>query len=180
MAEPDTLYVNDAVRALIGVESPLQGACDAVEHGSIRRMAHAIMDPDPIFSDSDFAGSTRYGGPVAPPLFPVHMFQRGPADPDPLERAWNDADYDGSKSPMAMFALPPVPIPLKRLLNAGVEVEFFRYAQPGERVSVVNRYADIFEKKGRKGPMVFVVVERQFATADQELLLRYRQTLVYT
>ncbi len=176
----DVVYVNDQVRALIGVESVEQFACDAVEQGSIRRMAQAIMDPDPAFSDPGSIGAQRYGGTVAPPLFPVHMFQRGPHDPDPLERAWADPDYDGSKSPTALFALPALPIPLKRLLNAGVEVEFFRYASPGERVSVVNRYADIFEKKGRKGPMVFAVIERRFANASKEPLLIYRQTLVYS
>jgi len=176
----ELVYVNDQVRALIGVESVEQFACDAVEQGSIRRMAQAIMDPDPMFNDPGSAGAQRYGGTVAPPLFPVHMFQRGPDDPDPLERAWEDPDYDGSKSPTALFSLPALPIPLKRLLNAGVEVEFFRYARRGERVSVINRYADIFEKKGRKGPMVFAVVERRFANEDKEPLLIYRQTLVYS
>jgi hypothetical protein len=174
------LYVNDAVRALIGVESVEQFACDPVEHGSIRRMAQAIMDSDPVYSDETVAARTRYRSTVAPPLFPVHMFQRGPGDPDPLERAWQEPDYDGSKSPTALFALPALPIPLKRLLNAGVEVEFFRYAEPGERVSVINRYVDIFEKQGKKGPMVFAVVERRFATERREPLLIYRQTLVYS
>ncbi len=176
----EVVYVNDQVRALIGVESVEQFACDPVEQGSIRRMAQAIMDPDPMYVDPASAGARRRGGTVAPPLFPVHMFQRGPGDPDPLERAWDDPDYDGSKSPTALFALPALPIPLKRLLNAGVEVEFFRHAHPGERISVVNRYADIFEKKGRKGPMVFAVIERRFANERKEPLLIYRQTLVYS
>jgi hypothetical protein len=176
----ETLYMTEAVRALIGVESAEQWAPDPVEHGSIRRMVHAIMDRDPVYSDNALAAQTRYRGLVAPPLFPVHMFQRGAADPDPLERAWEDPGYDGSKSPTAMFGLPALPIPLKRLLNAGVEVEFLQQARPGERISVINRYADIFEKKGRNGPMVFAVVERRFFNQDREPLLIYRQTLVYS
>ena len=173
-------YVTDAVRALIGVESPVQPACDPVERGSIRRMSQAIMDDDPIFWDDAHARETRFGGVIAPPLFPVHMFQRAPGTPDPLDRAWEDPDYDGTKGAAGLFALPEVPIPLKRLLNAGVEVEMFRHAEPGDHVTVVNRYADIFQKQGRNGPMVFVVVERRFRNGRGEDLLCYRQTLVYT
>ncbi|MGE0800414.1 MAG: MaoC family dehydratase N-terminal domain-containing protein [Lautropia sp.] len=177
MSEPH--YVTEAVRALIGVESVPQVACDAVEPGSIRRMSQAIMDDDPLFWDDAHARATRYGGTTAPPLFPVHMFQRAPGAPDPLERAWVDPDYDGTKGATGLFALPEIPIPLKRLLNAGVEVEFLRYAAPGERVTVVNRYADIFQKQGKNGPMVFVVIERRFENDRHERLLTYTQTLVY-
>ena len=173
-------YITDEVRALIGAESGVQVAPDPVERGAIRRMAHAIIDPDPVFRDDALAAQTRYASVVAPPLFPVHMFQREADSPDPLDQVFEDPDYDGSKPATAMFGLPNVPLPLKRLLNAGVEVEFFRYARPGEQVTVVNRYADIFQKQGRNGPMVFVVVERRFRTAPGEALLTYRQTLVYS
>jgi N-terminal half of MaoC dehydratase len=178
MSEPQ--YITNEVRALIGAESEERIACDAVERGAIRRMAHAIMDTDAVFFDEASAAGTRYGGIVAPPLFPVHMFQREGGDVDPLDQALTNPDYDGSKSPTALFSLPNLPIPLKRLLNAGVEVEFFQYAKPGERVSVINRYADIFQKQGRKGPMVFVVVERRFRNDLQQPLLTYKQTLVYS
>lgn len=173
-------YVTDEVRALIGAESEEQLAPDAVERGAIRRMAHATMDTDRVFWDDAYAKDTRYGGVVAPPLFPVHMHQRAPDAPDPLDKARSDPGYDGTKGATGLFALPEVPIPLKRLLNAGVEVEFFKYAEPGERVTVVNRYADIFQKQGKKGPMVFVVVERRFRNDKRETLLTYKQTLVYT
>lgn len=178
MSEPQ--YVTDEVRALIGAESEEQVACDAVERGSIRRMTQATMDDDRLFWDQAYARDTRYGGAVAPPLFPVHMFQRAPGAPDPLDKAWKNPDYDGTKGAFGLFALPEIAIPLKRLLNAGVEVEFHKYAVPGEQVMVVNRYADIFQKQGKSGPMVFVVVERLFRNEKRELLLKYKQTLVYT
>lgn len=173
-------YITDEVRALIGAESQELVACDPVERGSIRRMSQATMDADPMFSDDAQARETRYGSVVAPPLFPVHMFNRAPGEPDTLERAWEDPDYDGARGPTGLFKLPAVPIPLKRLLNAGVEVEFHKYARPGDVVSVVNRYADIFQKQGKKGPMVFVVVERHFRNQNREPLMTFKQTLVYT
>ena len=173
-------YITDEVRALIGLESEELVAPDVVERGSIRRMSQAIMDDDRVFWDDEYACASRFGGVVAPPLFPVHMFQRAPGAPDPLDKAEGDPGYDGTKGASGLFALPEVPIPLKRLLNAGVEVEFFKYAVPGERVTVVNRYTDIFQKQGKKGPMVFIVVERRFRNDKKEPLLTYTQTLVYT
>ena len=74
-------YITDAVRALIGHESEPAVACDAVERGSIRRMFQAIMDEDRIYWDDTHARGTRYGVVHAPPLFPVHMFQRAPDAP---------------------------------------------------------------------------------------------------
>ena len=176
----ETQYITDAVRALIGVQSPEQIACDRVERGSIRRMSQATMDDDPLFWDDAYAHGTRYAGVVAPPLFPTHMFQRVSGAPDPLDKAWEDPDYDGTKGAIGLFALPEIPSPQKRLLNAGVEVEFFKYAVPGEQVTVVNRYVDIFQKQGKSGPMIFVVVERRFRNEKREPLLTYKQTLVYT
>ena len=75
---PEPQYVTDEVRALIGAESEEQVACDTVERGSIRRMTQAIMDDDRLYWDDVYADGTRYDGIVAPPLFPVHMFQRAP------------------------------------------------------------------------------------------------------
>jgi len=175
----DRDYVTAEVLALVGAHSEELMACDIVERGSMRRMFQATMDCDPIFWDDDYARGTRYKGVAAPPLFPVHMFQRPEQAPDPLDKAWDDPNYDGTKGSTALFALPELPIPLKRLLNAGVEVEFYKYAAPGDRVTVVNRYADIFQKQGKNGPMVFVVIERYFRNADKELLMLYKQTLVY-
>ena len=175
----ETNYITDEVKALIGRESEELTACDAVERGAMRRMTHAIMDDDPIFWDGDLAAQTKFGGVHAPPLFPVHMFQRNSGAPDPLLQAQGNPGYDGTKGALGLFALPELPIPFKRLLNAGVEVEFFKYAQPGDTVTVVNRYGDIWQKQGKNGPMIFVGVERRFRNQNKELLLLYKQTLIY-
>ena len=45
---------------------------------------------------------------------------------------------------------------------------------------MVNRYVDIFQKQGKSGAMIFVVVERRFRNEKREPLLTYKQTLVYT
>ncbi len=172
-------YITGEVKALIGRESEEVGACDAVERGSIRRFTQAIMDDDRLYWDDEYAGKTRFQKVVAPPLFPVHMFQRAAGAPDPLDQAKGNPGYDGTKGAQGLFALPEIPIPFKRLLNGGVEMECCKYGEPGDRVTVVNRYLDIFQKQGKKGPLIFVVIERKFKNQRNEVLLLYKQTLIY-
>ena len=63
----------EAAKAYIGLEATTEIACERVERGAVRRYAQAIMDEDPIFREP-CATNARYGGPVAPPIFPTHMF----------------------------------------------------------------------------------------------------------
>ena len=44
---------------------------------TIRHFAHAIGDDNPLFTDEDYAASTRWGCPVAPPTFLFSCFGRG-------------------------------------------------------------------------------------------------------
>jgi len=77
-------YITDEVKQLIGGETDWVEACEAVERGAIRRFHQAVMDDDPIFWKDAEAAATRYGGVMAPPLFPLHAFRRPSGAPDPL------------------------------------------------------------------------------------------------
>jgi hypothetical protein len=169
-------YITDEVRAMIGFETDFEDACDPVEQGQIRRHVQAIMDRDPLYYDQAYAASTRFGGIVAPPLFPLHAVTRSaPAAADPLDPGLADPDFDGSSANVLRGALPP-PVPLKRTLNGGSEFEIFRLARPGERIRAKSRYVDIYQKNGRTGPIVFWVIETTYTTTDGELLLRATNT----
>ncbi|HVZ43597.1 MAG TPA: MaoC family dehydratase N-terminal domain-containing protein [Ramlibacter sp.] len=167
------------VAALVGVWTQAETACDPVEAGAVRRFAQAIMDDDPAYAaDAGADVHSRYGGPIAPPLFPNHMLRRPYGTPDRLhERAGADPDFDGvvpateSLPPLAAFAHLPV-------LNGGSEFEFYRYARHGESVAVRQRYASIEEKQTSKGSLIVVVIEAEIRTAADELLLRSRRTLL--
>ncbi len=165
-------FVTDAVRAYIGRESTIELACDAVERGAIRRYVQAIMDEDARFA----------GGEIAPLLFPTHMFRRGFGAPDPIQANVANPDFDGVADGVGATAaqgLPEIePLRHLRLMNGGAELELFRHARAGERVTVRSRYADIVERATAKGPMVFVTIESEFRTAGGELLLRVRTTMI--
>src|SRR5512141_2859776 len=117
--------LTEALKKYIGLHSATEVACDPVERGAVRRYAQAIMDEDPIFSEH-CANNARYGGPVAPPLFPTHLMRRPFGAPDPIQDNARNPDFDGL-SLSASSGLPEIE-PLKgyALLNGGSEIEFFR------------------------------------------------------
>lgn len=167
----------EAAKAYIGLETETEIACERVERGAVRRYAQAIMDGDPIFRDACEANAA-YGGPVAPLLFPMHMFYwRDFSLPDLVQEHAEDPDFDGTAG--ATGGLPDIE-PLKHLavLAGGSEMEFYRYARHGETVKLRARYADIVEKQTSKGPMVLVTSESDYLTGDDELLFRSRRTTI--
>ena len=151
--------LTEALKKYIGLQSETEVACDPVERGAVRRYAQAIQDEDPIFWEV-CANNARFGGPVAPPLFPTHLFRRRFGAPDALQEPELD------------------PIKHLSLLNGGSEIEFFRYARHGESVKLRSRYADIVEKDTSKGPMLFVTIETEYRNGDDELLMKTRRTQI--
>jgi hypothetical protein len=173
-AETFPNYITPEVKALIGAEASPQVAHHKVEPSEVRRFHQALIHDAPHFWDPEAA--RRYGGPVAPIGFPVHAFRRTEEEPDPLE-AMDRPDYDGVDRRLRP-GLPEVVVPLKRLMNGGYEYELFRYARPGERILLRSRYADIYQRNGRTGPIVFVVIEDSYETDRGEKLLRSMNTII--
>lgn len=168
--------LNQKILDFLGLESPVVQAPEVIEAGAVRRYAQAIMDEDEIFAAR--ATTTPYGGPVAPPFFPTHMFRRALGTPDPLVSHAGDPDFDGAVG-SSIRGLPDLPIDGKTRLNGGSEVEFFAYARHGESVRMKSRYADITQRESSKGPMIFVVTETDYFTESETLLMRVRSTAIY-
>ena len=176
-AEPTRSILPPSVQRYIGMESEMEVACEPVDRGAVRRYAQAIMDEDPIFR-APCETNIKYGGPVAPLIFPMHMFfARDFGAPDVVAERAADPEFDGSGGNIG--GLPPID-ELKHLsvLNGGSEMEFFRYARHGETIRLKTRYSRIYEKQTSKGPMVFVEMESDYTTGDGEVILRMRRTLI--
>lgn len=169
--------IPDNARSYIGFKTEALHSNETVERGAVRRFAQAIMDDDPIFNGGAEA-PVRYGGPVAPPLFPQWMFRRDFDDPDLIQENAADPDFDGIAATV-MQGLPPIDaFQGFNVLNGGSEIEFYRYALHGEKVKVTSSYEDMFEKMTRKGPMVFIIVASEYRTEAGELLLIIRRTSI--
>jgi acyl dehydratase len=171
-----TNYITDDVKKLIGYETDWVEAYDPVEQGAIRRFYQAVMDDDPAYWNTEYATTTKYTAVVAPPLFPLHAFRRPPDTPDPLDRM-GDPNFDGVTRDFGL-GLPPVPIAFPRLLNGGNEVEVYRLAHIGDRIRAKSKYVDIYQKEGRSGTLVFILVETVYADHKGELLLKSVQSHV--
>ncbi|MBI4233040.1 MAG: MaoC family dehydratase N-terminal domain-containing protein [Chloroflexi bacterium] len=138
----------EALKKRVGVES--EPVTYEVERGHVRRFAEAVGDSSPVFNDEPAARKTRLGGMVAPPTF-LRACSPGP------------------------FKV-PVEGPLNRRLDGGSEWEYTEPIRPGDRVTVVQRLADVTERAGRMGPMLLTVREIRYTNQFGRLVATQRTT----
>ncbi len=169
--------LTDEIRALIGttgerVEANLWG----IEREDLRRFTQAIMDPDPRYWDEPFARTTKFKGIVTPPIYCTYLSRKTPpgAD-DPITRAFRENPESdgigGVERAETRGALPPIPTPLKRIMNAGNEIELRKYPTLGDRVYSQAKIADIKERVGKDGnPMLIITIETVYTDQNAEVL----------
>jgi len=150
------------IRALAGREVRFPN-CEEIEKGMIRRFALAVGDLNPLYLDEEYARRSRYRGLIAPPTFIFEMYYSTVAE----------LGEDGS--PQWRFRLPP---PLERMVRGGNEYTFARPVRPGDVLSSTWKVADIYERQGRTGRMVIVIVEASFTNQRGELGTN-RETLIF-
>lgn len=167
------VLLNDDILRFVGVQSPEVEAPHPVESSEVRRYAQAIMDDDPRYMVGR-AGDR----PIAPMLFPTHMFRAPFGSSDVLTERAEDPDFDGGVA-LSSRGLPDLPTRNLVRLNGGMKVDFFDYARHGERVAMRSRYASITEREGSKGPMMIVVIDTDYYTSDRRPLLRVQNTGIY-
>jgi acyl dehydratase len=68
--------------------------------------------------------------------------------------------------------------PLKRLLNAGFEQEFFEPIRPGDVLTGVVSLAEMEEKEGRIGHMVFFHFDVVWTNQNDEKVMTLRQSFI--
>ncbi len=168
--------LTDEIRALIGVRGErVEASLWGIEREDLRRFTQAIMDPDPRYWDHAFARTTKFGGVVTPPIYCAYLSRKTPpgAD-DPIARAFRDnpeSDGIGGVDGDRRGALPPIPTPLKRIMNAGNEIELYKYPTLGDRIFSQATIADIKERVGRDGsPMLFITTETVYTDQRGEVL----------
>lgn len=180
-------YLTPEIKSYIGLETEPVSAFDPVERGAVRRFAQAIMDCDPVFM-GDGVHVDRYGGAVAPPLFPLTQHRVSYYEPDYVAAKGQSPDFDGTRSEMSsvaavtkdekFYVLPQLPLGPLALLNGGSEIEMYRYLNHGEKLFSKSRYASITERQTSKGLMVFVVIDVDYLDADGKLVARVKRTTI--
>jgi acyl dehydratase len=134
----------------------------------IARFAHATGETNPIHFDREAAMAAGYAGVVAPTLFPyvVRMHASALVPADQLE-------LDGS--PKADVP----PLPTRRAMAGETSVVLGEPVVAGDVITVKKRLADMYEKEGRSGPLVFVEMEFTFTNQRGELVARENFTRIY-
>jgi acyl dehydratase len=136
--------ITPELRAAVGLESkPVQVE---IERSAIRKYAAAIQDPNPIYYDEAFARRTPHGTVIAPPTFVCS-----------LETGGEDLQI-------------PIPATHTEALNGGVEYRYERPLRLFDVLTVTHRLADVFEKDGRLGRMLFLVRDETYRDREGQVV----------
>jgi N-terminal half of MaoC dehydratase len=155
-----------------------------IEREGLRIFTQAIMDPDPRYWDDEFAKSTKFGAVITPPIYCTYLGRRTrPGAEDPVTRAFaenpNSDGIGGVRTPESRGGLPDVPTHLKRILNAGNEIEVLQYPKLGDRVYSQAKYSDIKERVGKDGSrMLIVTTETVYTNQNDEVLCILRASSI--
>ena len=72
-----------------------------------------------------------------------------------------------------------VNLPLKRVMAGGTKINTFKNIYPGDKLTGIATIKNLYEKKGRSGPLIFMI--KQFSVRNQSNLKVYTetQTIIY-
>jgi hypothetical protein len=176
------MYITPEIRGLIGRKGPVRPAAEPLSRDQLRRFNQAAMEPQiPTPADAPpekpEMPETAETAETAPPLWPLHAFVRGEGEPDPFDLLRQDPELDGTYG-AGETGLPPVDLPLARILNGGVSAEFFAQAEVGDVVHAQSEYTDIAERQGRSGPMVIVAITTTYSNQHGRLLCRVTNSFI--
>lgn len=157
----NSTLITEEARALIGKET--EAVTREVYAKDIRRFCYAVGDLNPLYLDEEFAKRSGFGGTIAPP-----MFFDIPTTPEfPQDQLKEDG--------MPRRGLTPR-IKATKTMAGGNEIEFFKPIRVGDRITRVSKIADIYEKEGRSGTLVFTVFESRYTNQDGEVVAVERLT----
>lgn len=162
--------VTPEIRNWIGRESPPTTGEPILER-DIVRYALAIGDPDPMYYDVEAARRAGHRG-IPAPIGYVYWC----AHPWCLAISPERMQSDGLPSSSDPLRLP---LPVQRVVRGGDEYEFFRRLYAGDRVTLRRRVADVYEREGRSGQMVFVIEECTYTNDRNELVAKQKITRIY-
>ena len=87
--------------------------------------------------------------------------------------------------PTFLVALAPASVHLeeaeeygKGWLNGGNRFEYFEPVKVGDRITATGRVADVYEKTGSSGSLLFIIFETDYVNQDGRMVARLRGTAI--
>ena len=134
--------ITPEVRSLIGTESEPERNKFGLSDEMAYDVADATEDPNPLYIDRAKAEASRFKGLLCPPL-----------------ATWKDIAPSIGYFGAGQESHFDVPLPFNSYgLNGGSDWQFLRPAYVGDWVTRQFKVMDVFEKEGRSGPLVFIVL----------------------
>lgn len=153
--------ITDELKAMIGIIMA-EPTIIEVERGAIRRYADAIDDPNPLYRDVEYAKNSGYGELICPPGFFGWPVKAGGG---PM---WI---LDTFGDPLSRAGFP-------RILDGGIEYEFFIPIRAGDILTSYIKVADITERAGRTGNMLLVTLETTYLNQNGDIVAKARSSLI--
>ncbi len=151
--------ITDKISSLIGQLS--EPIILKVEAGAITRYADAIGDLNPLYRDVEYARNSRYGEIICPPGFFGWPIKGG-----------------GVEMTMSKVVGAVAEAGLWRILDGGVEFEFYIPVRAGDTLTTYGQLIDAREKVGRSGRMLFLIIEQKYLNQNGDLVAVSRATLI--
>jgi acyl dehydratase len=153
--------VMEKLGKLIGTTTP--PGINEVEKGAIRRYAEAVGDPNPLYSDVEYARHSKYKEIICPPGF----------------FGWPAKVSVGAMEIMAPIFEILFSAGLFRILDGGIDYDFFLPIRAGDTLIWYARFADAKERTSKSGErMVFITMELTFINQNGDTVARRRQTFI--
>jgi len=150
MANRDPMV--EEFKKLVGKEQEPEVWEVGSEH--IKWLAQAIGDPNPLWQDKAYAEKSRYKKIIGPPMFLIDVGLVKLVD-----RLVNMA-------------------PDKANINGGTEIEYYRPIAAGDTITTVPKLAEVQEKEGKTGSLIFLTVEVTYKNQRGELVRICRNTFI--
>ena len=145
-----------------------------VEKGAIRKFADAVDDQNPLYWDEEYARNSRYSSMIAPPGFFGWPTKWAKGSTFPLS-----PEASGSTEAIANPRATLEKAGYGRLLDGGIEYEFFSPIRAGDTLTASSVIKNIIEREGRAGKIVFMVVETTYTNQNSELVAKARGTSIH-
>ncbi|MCK4331193.1 MAG: MaoC family dehydratase N-terminal domain-containing protein [Dehalococcoidia bacterium] len=154
--------ITEELRKLIGVSG--EPITYKVEEGAIQRYAEAIGDLNPLYHDVEYASKSKHGRLICPPGFTGWPI-----------KGQIGALPGGASEMMGAFAKAGAP---SRLLDGGIEFEFFIPIGAGDVLIATSKVADMTERETSMGKTMFITTETTFEKQNGDAALRSRATMI--
>lgn len=144
-----------------------------VEKEPIRRFADAVGDLNPLYWDEEYANRSTFGSIIAPPGFISSLWFLS----RPVKWGHKERQSESLGPPMVMDALARAGY--KRILDTGIDYEFFQPIRAGDTVRAVCVVRDIMERGSGEARAAFLITETSYTGQDGKMLAKAKSTTVH-